>query len=536
MNHVNDSPYDPSESAPPFPTSLQRYESIVENAVWGVFQSTPDGRYLLANPALARLYGYDSPAEMVASIQNISVSVYADPSVRDEYIRLMKTKGEVRGLEYQVRRKDGSLIWISEHSRVVRDERGRLLYFEGFIEDITTRKEMEIQLRQAQKMEGIGRLAGGVAHDFNNILTAVIGYSELLRRSATDPESQDYIEAISGGAQRAAALCRQLLILSRRHAVLPRNIDMNTLVRDMLKLMQRLIGEDVTVDLELTDERVMVRADTTQLEQVVMNLVINSRDAMPNGGTITLRTRAVRLPSPDMSIIVGLEAGDYVEVSVQDTGQGMTPEVQTKLFEPFFTTKAEGKGTGLGLATCYNIVQQNKGQILVGSEVGVGTTVRFFLPMAEGEALFRTEFTDQGEGPRGTETVLVVEDEKAIRSLTGKTLRQLGYEVLLAENGVQALEVAKAHGCRKIDLLITDVMMPLMGGKELAYWLQLVVPELRVLFMSGYMDRALFSSGRLGDGVDFMQKPFGPLALARRVRAVLDEKRAGAGEAPGSPA
>ncbi|WP_221033101.1 ATP-binding protein [Actomonas aquatica] len=503
---------------------MERYESIVENAVEGIFQSTPDGRFLLVNPALARLYGYDSPASLVQSIDDISRSVYADPSVREEFVRLMEQKGEVRGMEYQVQRKDGSLIWISEHARVVRDPKtSKLLYFEGFIEDITERKQIEAQLRQAQKMDAIGRLAGGVAHDFNNILTALVGYSEILRTLVPEGPAKTYLDAMMDGSQRAAALCRQLLILSRRHAVLPQVLDLNRVVQDMQKLLGRLITENIVLETSLADETLSIRADATQIEQVILNLVVNARDAMPNGGLLGISTRRIQIPDADTPPMIGLADGDYVEVAVRDNGTGMSAEVQSKLFEPFFTTKSEGKGTGLGLATCYNIIQQNRGQILVGSELGQGTTVRFFLPLVPEAPPSRHPFVDGGGGPTGDETVLVVEDDGTIRNLTSIVLEGLGYRVLTAENGAQGLEMAKQFGCRQIDLLVADVIMPQMDGRELAYWLRLVAPEMKVLFISGYTDRAAFSTGTLGKGMGFMQKPFGPAALSRRVREILDE-------------
>ncbi|MCF3649103.1 ATP-binding protein [Synoicihabitans lomoniglobus] len=522
MNHLNTPPPGPEEgSVPPFPSSLQRYQSIVENAVEGIFQSTSDGRFLLANPALARLYGYESPSALVDGVENISSNIYADPAVREEFMRLMDLRGEVRGMEYQVLRKDGEVIWISEHARAVRDDRGRLLYYEGFIEDITERKRIEEQLRQAQKMDAIGRLAGGVAHDFNNILTAIIGYSEILMATLPDPRSRSHAECIVDGSQRAAALCRQLLILSRRHAVLPRSLDLNHVVRDMQKLLERLMDANITLVTRLDEQEMVVRADSTQMEQVILNLAVNARDAMPQGGTLTISTRALTLPDATVVGTLGMPEGTYVEVAVEDTGTGMSPEVQSQLFEPFFTTKSEGKGTGLGLATCYSIVHQNRGQIMVGSKEGAGTTVRFFLPTSY-ESPGRTGATDPGVRPTGNETVLLAEDDPTVRNLVRINLEDLGYTVLTAEDGAHALELAKAHGCRRIQILVTDVMMPRMDGKELAYWLRLVSPETRVLFMSGYTDRSIISATTLQRGVGFVQKPFGPNALARRVRSALD--------------
>jgi len=504
------------------PSSLERYQSIVYNAVEGIFQSTPDGRYLLVNPALAHLYGYESPEELIESVQDISRSVYVDPSVRQEFKRLMESKGEVRGLEYQVRRKDGSTLWISEHARAVHDDQGRVIYYEGFVEDITRRKRVEEQLRQSQKMEAAGHLAGGVAHDFNNILTAVFGYVELVQQRVTEDLSRRWIGEIDKNLRRAAALCRQLLVFSRKQVLQPKILNLNAVVQDMTKMLQRLIGEDINLVTALAEKAPYIKADPGQLEQVVLNLAVNARDAMRSGGTLTIETSHVHVDERSVARCPELAAGDYILLAVTDTGCGMTAAVKARLFEPFFTTKPVGKGTGLGLATCYGIVKQSGGHISVYTEEGRGTTFKIHLPAVPEEVEIVATPRIESAPARGNETILLAEDETSIRELVAATLRELGYSVIEASDGSQAMELAKRHGCKQIDLLLTDVVMPEMGGKELAYWLRSVSPQTRVIFTSGYTDRTVIRSEALNPGTRFLQKPFPLSALAAEVRKMLD--------------
>jgi len=503
-------------------SSLEQYESIVHNAVEGIFQSTPDGRYILANPALARMYGYGSPAELIESVSDISQGVYVDPSVRHEFQRLMEEHGEVRGLEYQVRRKDGSVIWISEHARAVFDSNGKVAYYEGFIEDITRRKRVEEQFRQSQKMEAVGRLAGGVAHDFNNILTAILGYAELLQRDTHDEATRRRTDDIRKNTERAAALCRQLLAFSRKQVLAPRILSLNAVVHDMKQMLQRLINEDIKLITLTADDLPFIKADPGQIEQVILNLAVNARDAMRSGGTLTIETLRVSIDEKSVARSPELMAGDYVMLAVSDTGCGMSSETKVRLFEPFFTTKPAGKGTGLGLATCYGIVKQTGGHIAVYSEEDCGTTFKVYLPSIVGEPETVAPPRREVAPARGHETILLAEDEPAIRELAATSLRELGYQVIEASDGSEAMRLAKKHGCKQIDLLLTDIVMPEMGGKELAYWLRAVSPDTRVLFTSGYTDRTVISTGTLNPGTRFLQKPFPPSTLANEVRVTLD--------------
>ena len=389
--------------------------------------------------------------------------------------------------------------------------------------DVSERTSLERQLRQATKMEAVGRLAGGVAHDFNNLLTAITGYTELLLDDLApeDPRRQD-VEEIRKAADRAAALTRQLLAFSRRQVLQPKVLDLNVVVRSAEKLLRRVIGEQIRLELELEPTLRAVKADPNQLEQVIVNLAVNARDAMPEGGTLTIATAAVVL-EPSATATHGIPAtGPFVQLTVRDTGHGMDAEVKQSIFEPFFTTKDTGKGTGLGLATVYGIVKQSGGFVWVESEPGRGATFRVCLPPTDQPIEPNTEQGSADVVARGTEVVLVAEDEDAVRNVARQTLTRRGYTVLEAAGGQAALHAAAGHGGR-IDLLLTDVVMPGMNGKQLADALTALRPGTRVLFMSGYTDDAIVRQGMLEPGIAFLQKPFTPDRLAQRVREVLDQ-------------
>jgi PAS domain S-box-containing protein len=396
------------------------------------------------------------------------------------------------------------------------------------ITDIRERKRLEEQFLQAQKMESIGRLAGGVAHDFNNMMTATIGYADLALASLpADGPVADDLREIRQTAQRAADLSHQLLAFSRRQMIEPRVVSLNELVARTDRILGRLIGEDIHLVTSTAPDLGLVKIDPGQFEQVLINLVVNARDALPGGGEITIQTSNVDLGEEDAAEHDGVKPGPYVMLAVSDSGAGMSDEVRTHLFEPFFTTKPPGKGTGLGLATCYGVVKQAGGDIQAESEPGHGSTFRIFLPRVN-QLLPADDGSGDGEMPGGTETVLVVEDERAVRELASRVLRRLGYRVLEAVNGEQALAVAAQHPGR-IDLLFTDVVMPQMGGKELAEKFRAVRPATPVLFTSGYTADSVVRDGIMEHAIAFLTKPFSPPMLARKVREVLDEVRAGAG-------
>ncbi|HWQ15764.1 MAG TPA: ATP-binding protein [Roseiflexaceae bacterium] len=392
-----------------------------------------------------------------------------------------------------------------------------------FSRDITERKRLEAQLLQAQKMEGIGRLAGGVAHDFNNLLTAIIGNAQLALESLpADHEARAEVAEIAGAAFRASALTRQLLAFARRQIIEPHVIDLNQLVLGMDALLRRLIGEDIELVTMPGPALWSVRADPGQIEQVIVNMAVNARDAMPRGGKLTIETRNVALDQAYARQHLSVVPGSYVLLAVSDTGEGMDEQVRERIFEPFFTTKEQGRGTGLGLATCYGIVKQHGGYIWVYSEPGHGTSFKIYLPRADEPA----EGLPHAEEPRaalhGGETILLVEDEAAVRALAARVLRAQGYTVLEAAHPDEALAIAAVQPAGSIHLLLTDVVMPGMSGRALAEELLRRSPGIKALFISGYTDNAIVHHGRLDPGVAFLPKPFAPATLARRVREILD--------------
>ena len=380
----------------------------------------------------------------------------------------------------------------------------------------------EEQLRQSQKMEAIGQLAGGVAHDFNNLLTAICGHSELsLKRLTPEDPLHRHLEQIKKSGERAAALTRQLLAFSRKQILQPKIIDLNQIVVDMNKMLQRLIGEDVDLMMGLAADLGKVKADPNQIEQILLNLSINARDAMPKGGRLTIETSNVHLSEEYSHDHVSVRPGQYVMLAVSDNGCGMDAETQGHIFEPFFTTKEVGKGTGLGLATVYGIVQQSEGTIWLYSEVGQGTAFKIYLPCAEVSVKEVEVEADDFESLQGTETVLLVEDEAVVREMATEILRDSGYHVLEAKHGPEAIILARQHS-GVIDLMLTDVVMPQMSGRELAEQLSPSRRDMKVLYMSGYTDDAIVHHGVLDEGTAFIGKPFTPSALARKVREILD--------------
>jgi nitrogen-specific signal transduction histidine kinase/ActR/RegA family two-component response regulator len=399
------------------------------------------------------------------------------------------------------------------------------MFYTGVIRDTTEQKQLETQFRQAQKMEAVGRLAGGVAHDFNNLLTAILGFSEFAMRKLP-PDSaflRTDLEEIRNAAKRAATLTRQLLIFSRQQVTQPQRVDVNDLLRDLDKMLRRFIGEDIELVFVPAQELEAVMIDPGQLEQVVVNLVVNARDAMPTGGTLIIETGTAILDEEYARLHPEVTTGRYVMLTVSDTGTGMTEEVKSRLFEPFFTTKAAGKGTGLGLATCYGIVRQARGYIGVYSEPGQGTVFKVYLPCAEAAAPGQLPPVEKGGTlPRGTETVLLVEDDLSVRGMAVRVLQTQGYTVLEATDGEDALRLVQEYTGGRIRLVVTDVVMPRMSGRELVERLVTVYPGLKVLYMSGYTDDAIIRHGVLEEGTPFLQKPFTVTDLARRVREVMD--------------
>jgi two-component system cell cycle sensor histidine kinase/response regulator CckA len=391
------------------------------------------------------------------------------------------------------------------------------------VEERAERRRLEARIIEGQKMEVIGQLAGGVAHDFNNILAVIIGYSDLSMESlAPDDAIRGHLEAIRSSAQSAAGLTRQLLIFSRKQTVHAVILDLNEVVEDLDKMLRRLIDENIEMTIVPGKKIGHVKADSGYVGQVVMNLVVNARDAMPNGGKLTIATENAALDGNYTRTHAGVVAGDYVMLSVCDTGTGMTKEVQARMFEAFFTTKPKGQGTGLGLATCQTIVQQSGGHIGFLSELGKGTTFKIYFPRVEQPKEVAAKTTLAGPLPRGTETLLVVEDEPSVRRVACRVLEAQGYKVLSASNGQDALHAARDHEGAPIRLVVTDVIMPLMGGKVMAEWLKTTNPDLKILFTSGYTEDAITQHGVFAPGVAFLPKPYTPATLARKVREMVD--------------
>jgi len=391
--------------------------------------------------------------------------------------------------------------------------------------DITEQKRVEEQLLQSQRIESVGRLAGGIAHDFNNLLTAIMGYCQLsMWEAPPHSDLETHLGEVQKSAERAANLTNQLLAFSRRQVIEAKVISLNDLIIGLDRMLRRLIGEDIEFITLPAIDLSPVRVDPGQLEQVLMNLVINSRDAMPEGGKLVVRTSNITVGKSKSASYPSVPPGGYVMLEVSDTGVGMTEEVKSHIFEPFFTTKAVGRGTGLGLATCYGIVRQSGGHIVVRSELGKGTSFHVFLPAIHESVYALPDNKYREDIAGGTETVLLAEDDPLVRSMVTTILRDKGYRVLSAANGDEALRLLQDPGHGKIHLLLTDVIMPQMGGMELATRLRELSPETRVIFTSGYNEEPIFQHGELDAGVEFLQKPYVPAALGRKVRKVLDQQ------------
>jgi len=499
--------------------SEARHRSLVESAVYGMYRSSLDGKFLDVNPALVKMLGYSSAEELMCV--DMARDIYLDSDQRAAVITAYHESGCLESCELRWKRKDGRSITVRLSGNVFKNEHGETLGFEMIAEDVSERRALEEQLRQSQKMEAVGRLAGGIAHDFNNLLTVMKGYSELmLDELDTNDPLRTEVDEIKKAADRAAALTRQLLAFSRQQVLAPKILDLNAVVGNMDKLLRRLLGEDIDLFTVLEPGLARVKADPGQIEQVIMNLAVNARDAMPNGGKLTIETANIDLDENYIRDHASVKPGVYVMVAVTDTGTGMTDKVKSRIFEPFFTTKEIGKGTGLGLSTVYGIIKQSGGYIWVYSEVGIGSTFKVYLPAVDAPAELPPGITQQ-PARRGSETVLLVEDEDGVRALMRQVLHKHGYNVLESRHGGEALLMCERH-CGKIDLLLTDVVLEQMSGRELAERLIKVRPEMKVLYVSGYADDAIVHHGVLNAGVAFLQKPFTTEALARKIRYVLD--------------
>ena len=499
------------------------FRSVIENAPYGIYRANASGRLLLVNPALQRTLGYASQEELLKV--NLATDVHSDPLEHQKLNDLFAHQKEFTDVEVEWKRRDGTPIKARCTGWLVKDAGEAASYFEVFAEDVTEKWLLERQLRMAQKMEAVGRLSGGIAHDFNNLLGVIIGYSQVLKR--TLPPGTvflEHAEEIEKAGQRAAALTRQLLAFSRQQVLAPAVLDLNSLIVEMEKLLPRLIGEDIEVVMALDPGIGRVKADHGQIEQVVMNLAVNARDAMPQGGKIVIATTNATLDESYTRHHPGSKIGDYVMLSVFDTGTGIDSETLVHIFEPFFTTKERGKGTGLGLATVYGVVKQSGGYVWVKSVIEKGTSFEIYLPRIEEPITVIDPVITPVETFQGAETILLVEDADALRKLTYMLLEQHGYRVLTAANGAEALLMAQQKP-ERINLLLTDVIMPGLNGRALAERLATIQPELKVLYMSGYTDDAIVNHGVLESGTFLLHKPFSEESLIRKVREVLDAER-----------
>jgi PAS domain S-box-containing protein len=516
------------ESEAALRASEASYSALVQQAPLGIYRSTAAGRFVSANAALARILGYDSPEHLLSL--DMARDVYADSEERRRLVEQDTYTDKVYDeLEATWKKKDGSRIRVQLSVRASRAQDGSVEFYEAFVRDITTQRQLEAQLAQAQKMEAIGRLAGGVAHDFNNLLTVILSYSDLLLEDVPEGSStREDIGQIRKAAHGASELTRQLLAFSRQQVLEPKVVDLNAAVTGIERLLGRVLREDIQLRCALATDAGTVRVDPGQLEQVIMNLAVNARDAMPTGGRLTVETANVDLDATYMQAHPLATPGRYVMLAVTDTGMGMDAATQARIFEPFFTTKDVGKGTGLGLATVQGIVQQSGGFIWVYSEPSHGTCFKIYLPRVDEPASEAASVVPASS--RGTETVLVVEDVAAVRAVTRRMLERYGYSVLEAADGEAAIRLAAKFGGH-IHLLITDVVMPNLGGRDLAEMFAQTYPNTKVLFMSGYTDDAIVRHGILQEDIAYLQKPFTPESLARKVRAVLD---ANIGDRPGT--
>ena len=498
--------------------SEARYRSLVQSSVYGIYRSSLEGRFLDMNPALITMLGYSSPEEVL--LLDPEKDVFAQPEEHVRLIEEFRKTGRLDGIEVKWKRKDGRTIVVRISGRAVSSADEPADVLEAIAEDVTDRRALEDQFRQAQKMEAVGRLAGGVAHDFNNLLMVISGYAEVILSELDGGHPlHEKGRAIQLAADRATTLTRQLLAFSRKQLLELKVVDVNAIVQDMERLLRPLIGENVELVTLLATQAAHTRADAGQLEQVLMNLVVNAKDAMPTGGKLTIQTQIANVDERHRGGPQFIRPGQYVLLSVSDTGMGMDRETQSRIFEPFFTTKEKGKGTGLGLSTVYGIVKQTGGYVMVQSEIGRGTSFHIYLPLTEGNAEpHAVPVPEKACG--GNETILLVEDEESVRQLVRDTLTAKGYKVIEGENGETGLAAA-ARQAGKIDLVITDVVMPGMGGREMVKQLFASRPGTKVLYLSGYTEDAIISDGSIESGTAFLQKPFTLQNLTRKVREVL---------------
>jgi PAS domain S-box-containing protein len=495
-----------------------------------VFISNPEGRFIDINPAGAKMFGYSSVKEVMDL--DIQKAFYVNPKDREKYKNEMQTKGRVKDYELIIKNKKGEDVYVSETSSAVKDENGVVIAYQGILRDVTYQRQLEHRLFQAKKMESIGMLAGGIAHDFNNILTTIRGYADLMMMNlkSTDPLFND-VDSIIKGVKRAEDLIRQLLAFSRRQMIEPKVIDINKVISDLHTMLNRLISDDIAFDLKLREGLAYIKADPIQIQQILVNLVANANHAINKqadkaiGKKIRISTNEIQITKEETAQYPGSQEGDYIEIEISDTGIGMNEETKQSIFEPFFSTKKEGEGTGLGLATVYGIVKQNKSFIYIDSHKGDGTTFKIFWPFAEVQKRDETRIDTQIQIEKRSETILFVEDDADVRTLACQALTTFGYSVIEASNGKEALDlVNKEYLIDKIDLVISDIVMPEMNGEELAEHLRDLKSDINILLCSGFTDsRVATREGGDRGGNHFLPKPYTIKNLEKMIRSILNE-------------
>ena len=499
----------------------ERYDAAVQATGLIIYDWDPASNVVRFGGAFEQILGYRA-ADFEAPTQGWRKLIHPDDlSAYQATIAAALHSKESFDTEYRVRRYDGQYRWLREQGRIVPEKDAQASHMVGFLTDITEHRILELQLRQAQKMEAVGRLAGGVAHDFNNLLTVIAGYSELQMRSIpeTDP-AHDQAEQIRAATTRAAALTRQLLAFSRQQVLLPRIVDLNVVVTDVDKMLRRIVGEDIEITPQLAPILGAVEVDPGQIEQVLVNLVVNARDAMPNGGQVVVETANIQIDQNYSSEHFYVKAGRYVRLSITDTGIGMDAVTRARLFEPFFTTKELGRGTGLGLATVYGIVKQSGGHIEVSSEPGHGTTFKIYFPLVNRPVSAPAPHPPAADNSQGTEVILLVEDENSLRQMVTQVLSSRGYQVIAVRSAEEVEQIVAANP--HIDMLLTDVIMPKVGGPELVKRIAPRYPNMKVLFMSGYTANSMRRDGEHEQSSSFLEKPFTPQTLTAKVREILD--------------